>query len=171
MAVTEFSKAVKSISEVLIFENWLRFYFISEEDSDKLFIHIPEKADMRIRENWPNMHSLAEAMNNKEITPDTSREAVVNYVSSELDGQSMKAGMAERVFNSTSFQFEMHLFGMWVEGHEEQLDKTFLDFGNWLAMFDEWKKTDNVKEYIAKAREKMKATEAKTATDTTTTKQ
>ena len=171
MAVTEFSKAVKTISEVLIFENWLRFYFISEEEGEKLFIRIPEKADMRIRENWPGMHSLADNMNNKEITPETSREAVVNYISSEVDGTMVKAGMAERVFNSTTFQFEMHLFGMWVEGHEEQLDQSFLDFGTWISMYTDWKKTDKVKEYIDMAREKMKSTEAKTATETTEKKQ
>lgn len=167
MAVTEFSKAVKSISEVLIFENWLRFYFISEEEDGKLFIRIPEKADMRIRENWPHIHSLADELNNKEITPETSREAIIVHVSNELDGNSMKAGMAERVFNSNTFQFEMHLFGMWVEGHESQLDQSFLDFGSWLSMFSEWKKSDKVKSYIEETREKMKAAEAATATDTT----
>ncbi|MEZ0575829.1 hypothetical protein [Halodesulfovibrio aestuarii] len=171
MAVTEFSKAVKSISEVLIFENWLRFYFISEEEDGKLFIRIPEKADMRIRENWPHIHSLADELNNKEITPETSREAVIVHVSTELDGNSMKAGMAERVFNSATFQFEMHLFSMWVEGHEAQLDQSFLDFGNWLSMYDEWKKSDKVKGYIEETREKMKAAEAATATDTTSKKQ
>ena len=171
MAVTEFSKAVKSISEVLIFENWLRFYFISEEEGEKLFIRISDKADMRIRENWPHLHTLADEINNKEITPETSRAAVVNFISSELDGNSMKAGMAERVFNSGTFQFEMHLFSMWVEGHEEQLDKSFLDFGTWTSMYADWKKSDKVKEYIEQAREKMKAAEAATATETTTTKQ
>jgi len=171
MAVTEFSKEVKSISEVLIFENWLRFYFISEEEDGKLFIRIPEKADMRIRENWPTLHSLAETINNKEITPETSREAVIMYISDELDGSQMKAGTAERVFSSTTFQFEMHLFGMWVEGHEEQLDTSFLDFGTWLSMFTEWKKSDKVKEYVEQAREKMKAATAATATDTTEAKQ
>jgi len=171
MAVTEFSKAVKSISEVLIFENWLRFYFINEEEDGKLFIRIPEKADMRIRENWPQIHSLADELNNKEITPEASREAIVVHVSNELDGNTMKAGMAERVFNSNTFQFEMHLFSMWVEGHESQLDQSFLDFGNWLSMFAEWKKSDKVKDYIEETREKMKAAEAATATDTTATKQ
>lgn len=171
MAVTEFSKAVKSISEVLIFENWLRFYFISEEEDGKLFIRIPEKADMRIRENWPQIHSLADELNNKEITPDTSREAIVVHVSNELDGNAMKAGMAERVFNSNTFQFEMHLFSMWVEGHESQLDQSFLDFGNWLSMYSEWKQSDKVKTYIEETREKMKTAEAATATDTTATKQ
>ncbi|OBQ54887.1 hypothetical protein [Halodesulfovibrio spirochaetisodalis] len=171
MAVTEFSKAVKSISEVLIFENWLRFYFISEEDEGKLFIRIPEKADMRIRENWPHIHSLADELNNKEITPETSREAVIVHISNELDGNTMKPGMAERVLSSVTFQFEMHLFSMWVEGHEEQLDQSFLDFGNWLSMYSEWKQTDKVKQYIDEAREKMKAAEAATATDTTEKKQ
>lgn len=171
MAVTEFSKAVKSISEVLIFENWLRFYFIDEEDDGKLFIRIPDKADMRIRENWPNMHTLADDLNNKEITPESSREAVVVFISDQLDGSAFKPGTAERVLNSTTFQFEMHLFSMWVEGHAEQLDETFQDFGSWLTMYADWKKSDKVKEYIDQTREKMKAAEAKTATDTPSTKQ
>lgn len=152
MAATEFGKAVESISEVMMFENWLRFYFIVEE-GDKLFIRVPEQGQMRIRENHPTLFSLIEDMNDKEVTPEISRMAVCNFISSEIEANTVKAGMGGRVFDSQTFQFEMHLFGTWVQSHEEQLDKGFLDFNTWKTLFFEWKKSDKVREHIEQLRE------------------
>ncbi|UZP66267.1 hypothetical protein N1030_11640 [Desulfovibrio mangrovi] len=154
MAATEFGKAVEAISEVLMFENWLRFYFIAEE-GEKLFIRVPEQGQMRIRENHPALFALVEDMNDKEITPETSRMAVCNFVSSEIEGSVVKAGMGGRVFDSQTFQFEMHLFGTWVQSHEEQLDKGFLDFNTWKNLYAEWKKSDKVREHIEQLRDAM----------------
>ncbi len=57
---TEFVNAINAVSEVLMFENWLRFYFITEE-GDKLFIRVPETAETRIREEYPHLFGLLEA--------------------------------------------------------------------------------------------------------------
>lgn len=156
---TDFNKAFKKVREVMMFENWLRFYFISEDNAEgeeeKLSIVIPEKAQMRIREEYPHLWVLVETLNNKEITPESSREAVIMFVSNELDGSVIKVGMGPRVFDSSNFQFEMHLFNTWVQMHEEQLDKGFVEFGKFCELFDEWKKTDKVKAYIEEVRERM----------------
>lgn len=154
MAATEFGKAVDIISEVMMFENWLRFYFIAEED-EKLFIRVPEQGQMRIRENHPALFALIEDMNDKEVTPEISRTAVCNYIASEVEGNSVKAGMGGRVFDSQTFQFEMHLFGTWVQSHEEQLDRGFLDFATWKQLYGEWKKSDKVREHIEQLRDAM----------------
>ncbi len=154
MAATEFGKAVETISEVMMFENWLRFYFIAEE-GDKLYIRVPEQGLMRIRENHPALFSLVEEMNGKEVTPQVSRTAVCNHISSEVEGNSIKMGMGGRVFDSQTFQFEMHLFGTWVQSHEEQLDKGFLDFNTWKSLFADWKKSDKVREHIEELRDAM----------------
>ncbi len=152
MATTEFGKAVSAISEVMMFENWLRFYFITEEDG-KLLIRVPDQGQMRLRENHPGLFSLVEEMNGKEISPEISRTAVCNYIASELEGSTFSSGTASRVFDSQSFQFEMHLFGTWVQSHEEQLDKSFLDFSTWRSLFSEWKASDKVREHIEQLRD------------------
>ena len=148
----EFVSAINTVSEVLMFENWLRFYFIAEE-GDKLFIRVPESAEKRIREEYPHLFGLLELMNNKEITYETSRDAVCSFVASDVDGSRMKAGSSEKVFDSSLFQFEMQLFNIWVQSHEEQLDKNFMDLRKWQEMFAEWKRSDKVKEYVAELKD------------------
>lgn len=154
MAATEFGKAVETITEVMMFENWLRFYFI-EEEGDKLFIRVPEQGQMRIRENHPALFAMVEDMHDKEVTPETSRMAVCNFIASEVEGSTIKAGMGGRVFDSQLFQFEMHLFGTWVQSHEEQLDRGFLDFNSWKTLYAEWKQSDKVREHVAELRDAM----------------
>jgi hypothetical protein len=148
----EFVSAINTVSEVLMFENWLRFYFIAEE-GDKLFIRVPETAEKRIREEYPHLFGLLELMNNKEITYETSRDAVCSFVASDVDGSRMKAGTSEKVFDSSLFQFEMQLFNIWVQSHEEQLDKNFMDLRKWQELFAEWKRSDKVKEYVAELKD------------------
>jgi len=65
----------------------------------------------------------------------------------------MRDGVPATVFGSTTFQNEIQLFGVWVQTHEEQLDKGFLDFATWKALFAEWRNSDKVKAQIDAARE------------------
>ncbi len=141
-----FGKSIEKVLEVVMFENWLRFYFISEEEgSDKLFIHVPEQGMTRIKELYPHLYQLAESVNNKEITFDSSRSAVCEHVLVEVDGKSIPKEMSPMVFDSATFHVELQLFNTWVSAHEEQLDEGFLEFGAWRNFFSQWRQTDNVK--------------------------
>ena len=53
------------------------------------------------------------------------------------------------MFDSAPFQTEMQLFNTWVQAHEAQLDKNFLDFGAWRSLFAQWRASDPVKELAA----------------------
>ncbi len=146
-----FTKSVEKVLEVVMFENWLRFYFISEEENnDSLFIHIPEQGAQRIKELYPHLSLLAEGVNNKEITFDSSRSAVCEHVIAEVDGKTIPKEMSTTVFDSVTFQVELQLFNTWVSAHEEQLDEGFLEFGAWRNFFSQWRQTDGVKEIALK---------------------
>lgn len=166
---TDFTAALKAIREVMMFENWLRFYFIAEQEGEeqKLFIMVPPQAEKRIREQHPALWVMVEALNNKEITPERSRESVVTFVSGELEGSAFKAGLAARVFDSSNFHLEMQLFNIWVQSHEEQLDASFVDFATWSEMFLEWRASEKVKQYV----EEMRDTVVRTAKDASSTMQ
>jgi hypothetical protein len=43
----------------------------------------------------------------------------------------------------------MQLFNNWVQGHEDQLDATFLTFSEWMRLFAEWRNSDKVQEWAA----------------------
>jgi len=145
----EFRLGVETVLEVVIFENWIRFYFISEnpDQKDSLIVVIPEKAAQRISERYPNFLALAESMNGKEIDFETSRQAICTHVFEHIDGKTIGKNMGVTIFASITFQTEMQLFNSWVQTHESQLDKKFFDFGAWKELFAKWRKTDEVESW------------------------
>jgi len=146
---TAFQQALQRILEVVMFENWLRFYFITETGEGGLALAVPEQGLLRIRERYPQLMPLVEELNGKEISFDLSRQAVCTFVATQFDGKTMPADMANLVLDSDGFQLEMHLFNNWVQGHEEQLDTNFLDFSAWQRRFQEWRNSGKVKEWAA----------------------
>lgn len=145
-AQEDFQNAVLTVLEVVMFENWLRFYFISEKpdvppDGDgqtPLFIAIPVKGMERIGELYPHLLPMAEAMNGREVTFEISRRAVCNHVLEHVDGKRIPRDMAGIVFESALFQARMQMFNTWVQVHESQLDEHFFEFGAWRKLFAEW---------------------------------
>ena len=146
---TAFQQSVQQILEVVMFENWLRFYFISETAEGGLALAVPEQGLARIREQHPQFMPLLEELHGKEISFELSRQAVCSFVAMQVEGKTIPANMADLVLDSASFQLEMHLFNNWVQGHEEQLDKNFLDFSTWKRLFTEWRNSDKVQEWAA----------------------
>jgi hypothetical protein len=146
---TAFQQAARQILEVIMFENWLRFYFISEPEGGGLALAVPERGLARIREKHPRFMPLVEDLNGREISFEVSRRAVCTFVATQYDGKDMPVNMADLVLDSADFQLEMQLFNNWVQGHEEQLDKNFLDFSTWQRLFAEWRNSDKVKEWAA----------------------
>ncbi len=146
-----FTQSIDAVLEVVMFENWLRFYFIAEEEGkDALFIMIPDQGIQRIKELYPHLLPLAESVNNKEITFDSSRAAVCEHVLIEVDGKTIPKEMSTTVFDSVTFQVELQLFNTWVQAHEDQLDESFLEFGAWRNFFSQWRHTESVKEIAVK---------------------
>lgn len=162
----EFHKAVEEALEAVMFESWLRFYFIEElpakdkgaedkgadapEAGERLAIKVPEKGMARIAELYPNLLPLAESMNGHEVDFETSRRAVCTFVLSHLDGKTMPQDMAPVVFGSASFQIALQLFHTWLQLHEAQLDQGFQEFGAWRTLFAQWRSTPGARELAEK---------------------
>lgn len=146
-----FSQGVTHILEAVMFENWLRFYFITETPSreDALFISVPEQAMARIGELYPHLLPLAENINGKEIDFETSRSAICTFVVTEVDGKRIPRNMSDTVFDSSTFQVELQMFNTWVQAHEALLDKAFMDFGAWRTAFAQWRASEAAGEWAA----------------------
>lgn len=143
---SDLQQAASRISEVVMFENWLRFYFIVEED-EKLMLRLPEKAMEQIRNRYASFHDLALHLNGREIDPQTSMKEVCLFVSGDFNGRPLPEYILTRVFDSPAFQSELQLFSYWVQVHEEQLDAAFLEFSEWRDLYAKWKGSDAVKSY------------------------
>lgn len=150
---SEFNKAVQDICEVLMFEHWLRFYFINENEKGALIIEIPEAGIERIREAHSDLLPLAESLNGNEISAETSRQAICTYIAAHVDGNRLKAGVTSTVFESSTFQVENQMFNVWVQSHEDQLDKNFIDFTTWRGLYAQWRNSDKVKAQLAALRD------------------
>lgn len=148
-AQEDFQKQVAAILEVVIFENWLRFYFIHDQQGD-LRLNLPEKSIARIGELYPRLLPLAEKLNGKSIDFDTSRKAVLNHLLEYVDGQTMPRGQAQRILSSPTFQVRLQLFHTWAQMHEDQLDQGFLEFGAWRNLFAQWLDTPGATELAKK---------------------
>lgn len=146
---SDFDAALERVVEVIMFENWLRFYFI-EEEGDRLFIKLPEQALEQIKKRYGSLHDLADRLNNKDLDHQVSMSEVCLFVAGDFSAQGLPEDLPSRVFDSPRFMVEVQLFGSWVQSHEEQLDESFLDFAAWQKLYKEWRQSDEVKEYSKK---------------------
>ncbi len=142
-----FAKAVNRMMDAIIFENWLRFYFLSEEgakdnEEQKLMIAIPEKAMGQIAQRYGSLREMAEALNGREATMDNSRSAVVNFVKREVEGTFVPVGGLAACFDSKAFQNTLHLFNAWIQAAEDMLDAQFYDFDQWRDLFASYKDSE-----------------------------
>jgi len=147
----EIEAAAGRVADVIMFENWLRFYFISEE-GDTLFIRLPEKAMEQIRQRCQSYYDLAAMLNNEEIGHQRSLKAVCMFISGGGGGTLLPDAVLADVFDSPKFQLELQLFTHWLQSHEEKLDERFMEFFEWQKAFALWKDTDEVKNYINAAK-------------------
>lgn len=137
-----FHKAVDHLLEIAMFENWLRFYFIHEEDGQGsppvLAIRLPAKSLARIRDLYPALAPMAESLDGKPIDFETSRNAVLKHILMEVDGKGMPRDTASSILQSQAFQIKLQMFHLWEQMHEDQLDARFMDFGMWRDLFAQW---------------------------------
>ncbi|GAB7081032.1 hypothetical protein [Megalodesulfovibrio paquesii] len=144
--------AVRQLSGVMKFENWIRFYFVREE-GDALFVRIPAEAIAKMETQYPEYMELVNLLNNEAITYEKSVHMVCQHMISHFDGQVFPMGTVMDVMDTNAFQAEMQLFHVWAQHHEEQLDQGFFDFAKWLELYEEWKSLPQVQELLSKLKQ------------------
>lgn len=149
-AQAQFQNAVARVLEIVMFENWLRFYFISPEADDPdlsdLSLAIPEKSMIRIKELYPQLYPLAAQLNGKNIDFETSRAAVLAYIARETGAEGPEHGEIAQILQSATFQARLQMFHAWEQLHEDQLDQGFMEFGAWKNLFAKWQATPGAQE-------------------------
>lgn len=144
-----YDRAVADVIEVIMFDQWMRHYFTTERDG-KLFLEIPEDVLDEVRREHPALFTLAEPVNNAELTYKKCQDNICTYMASSLDGSKYADGVVATVFDSKPFKIEQYVFSLWLKGHEAYLDAERRSFSEWKEMYENWKKMDEVREYIFK---------------------
>jgi len=143
----DFKQALKEATDISKFEMWLRFYFTKEND-EGLVLEIPEEIMQDLEQSYGILARLAAKMNGQPLTPEKSREAVINHISSELDGVHYRPELIPSVLNSPSYEVELSLFHMWVSAQENQLDEQVYSFEQWMQFYEAWKRTEEGQQMI-----------------------
>ncbi len=144
MSASKFKTALDAVSEVMKFETWLRFYFIIE-DGDDIQVRIPQGVLDDIGEKYPHLKELAGRYNGLTMDYETSRQEVCSFLGTKV--QNVDLDMIPRVMDSRELRLEMHIFHLWVTGHEAVLDEEFTDFGWWQDNFSRWRDSDEVQAF------------------------
>lgn len=119
----------KSILELILFENWLRFYYL-DESSGRLVI--PGEALTSLKKIQV---ALAEDLNGKRVELSASRDALLAQFRQVVpDDVSL-----QQVLGSAEFIREMDTFQSWLQLHAAELAAKNLNFVNWLALYERWK--------------------------------
>lgn len=152
----DFQAAVSKVMEAVIFEAWLRFYFIveakegasGEKEEKEFLLAVPEKAMQKIAELYPEMLPLAESLNDKPINFDISMRAILSFVMEHVEGKEFSRELLQSAMSSTVFKARQELFHAWTQIHEQQLEKQFLDFGAWRELFNKWLNSDAARDLV-----------------------
>jgi hypothetical protein len=142
-------KAGKEILRIMMFEQWVRFYFLEDREGT-LYVNVPEEARERIQEKQPDLLPLAEMMDGDDVTYEKCQATVCAFASSRLDGQKFAPDILPKAFDSKDFKVDLYMFQLWNRGHEKYLDERFHDFEEWEEMFSEWSKLEEVQQYREK---------------------
>ena len=149
MTDRQYAQAVTDITEVFMFEQWLRHYFVVEKDGT-LFIEIPDEDLKEIHGKHEGLGGLADMLNHSEITYEKCQDMVCAFVGARYDGSKYGPDVVARTLDSKAFKIEMYVFSVWLKGHESYLDAEKLPFAEWTEMYAGWKSLDQVKEYRRK---------------------
>ena len=137
---------IQDILRVFIFENWARFYHAVERDA-QTWLDIPDGVIEACRASHPDLAPLLDATNKTQISYESCAQNVGEFVCRLLDGPKYPPGKVEQTLNSRAFKVRLHMFSLWQRGHEAYLDEHPLGFDEWLEMFANWMRMDEVQAF------------------------
>jgi hypothetical protein len=149
--IDDMQAALRDVAEIFQFEHWLRFYF-SKDEGGKMSIEMPAEAAAQAKQRYPQLAGLIDSLNFSEIDYESSVRQVGEYVHKSLDGPKYAQNVVSSVLDSKDFKIDLHLFSLWVRGHEALLDEKIFDFAEWISLYAAWKATEEVKRYAQSLR-------------------
>ncbi len=131
----------------LCFEQYLRFFFLDIPDdappNTPAVLHVPDSVISKISENNPQLLPLLNELQDKAITFEESRSAVLKQVAllMDLNPESKEyKSMAAKVSVSEFFQDELLEFHSWVQEMDETQDSLIpIPFNDWIKNYREWR--------------------------------
>ena len=142
----------KKLLVALCFEQYLRFFFLDVEeesiDTDidaPAILRVPKEIEVDIEKTKPSLLPLLHALQNKAITFEQSRSAVIDQTASLIGIEPHSHAfrqMAAEISVSELFQDELLEFHSWIAEMDETQDFTMpIPFVTWLAKYRQWRES------------------------------
>lgn len=133
------NKGSAMIMDAVLFENWLRFYFlsISAENKNESILDVPKETSAKIQKQYPEFCAMLKTLDKKPADFARSRDAILGCCLQA----GLEAATIQQIISSKEFSAKLQLFNDWVCRHEQHLEHEKRDFQIWRELFWEWAKT------------------------------
>ena len=121
----EMKGAMSTLLNAVIFEQWLRFSWIEEDEEGDFCIQIPAETVSELVEDYPEYEGLIAQLNGTIVDADMACSAVLGYARSSLGEQSLA------VLEHNEFQNMVGRFHQWLNDNVEALDQDPKNFDQW----------------------------------------
>ena len=125
----EMKGAMSTLLNAVIFEQWLRFSWIEEDEEGDFCIQIPAETVSELVEDYPEYEGLIAQLNGTIVDADMACSAVLGYARSSLGEQSLA------VLEHNEFQNMVGRFHQWLNDNVEALDQDPKNFDQWCELF------------------------------------
>ncbi|MDL2306541.1 hypothetical protein LJC48_00740 [Desulfovibrio sp. OttesenSCG-928-C06] len=143
---------LRHAEELILFEQWMRFYFIEEEDGI-IYMRMPHDVFELVHLEFPSLFPVAEALNSRPV----DHQATLAILSEAmLHGEyALSNGQWAEVLGGSGFKLTLTLLATWVEAEEDNLDAEPISFAGWLERFEVWRRSEPIVAYAAKLRAEL----------------
>lgn len=125
----EMKGAMSALLNAVIFEQWLRFSWIEEDEEGDFCIQIPAETVSELVEDYPDYEILIAQLNGTIVDADMACSAVLGYARAALGEQSLA------VLENHAFQNMVGRFHQWLNDNVETLDQEPKNFDQWCELF------------------------------------
>lgn len=158
------NQVLSDVSRVFMFEHWLRFYFVQEQEGE-ISLELTSAQLKKIHGTYGELGELAERMNGENLSPEICRSFIVDFLRDQYDGKKYPMGMVPQLLDQPVFQLELALFNVWANLHEAQLEEGILGFEKWEDFFSTWKESEQGRQVLLSMQVRNRDDKASTATN------
>lgn len=125
----EMKEAMSTLVDAVIFEQWIRFSWIEEDEEGDYCIQVPEESVREISADYPEYAPLLAQVNGTIVDADMACSAVLGFARQALGGN------ATAVLENAEFQTLVGTFHQWLHDNAERLDAELCNFDQWRIQF------------------------------------
>lgn len=115
--------------EAIIFEQWIRFYWMVEDAEGDMCVLIPEDTMTEIANDYPKFKGMLERLDGSIVDVQLACSAILDFSLQEIGEDT------HTLLESAELQTAINNFQTWLAAEGDNLDADPKDFTTWKLMF------------------------------------